>query len=70
MSHVRHEDDVKTQKAFVVMYDFMDSFSSQKTLKFDSKFAILISLVEFLQNSIPHNCRSCSCACAIFDSDA
>lgn len=68
MSHVRHEDDVKTQKTFVVMYDFMDSFSSQKTLKFDSKFAILISLVEFLQNSIPHNCGSC--ACAIFDSDA
>lgn len=33
MSHVRHEDDVKTQKAFVEMYDFMYSISSQRTWK-------------------------------------
>lgn len=41
--HVRHEDVVKTQKAFVVTYDFMYSLSSQKTWKINSKFVTLIS---------------------------
>lgn len=31
MSHVRHEDDVQTQKAFVEMYHFLYSVSSQRT---------------------------------------